>query len=83
LLILAFVTPALINKKPGPIAAPQYHPLGVWLAVNGYFTTAAVANQLWSAAILGGVAMLSTAALALYGASTDQGSNPAGSNQAR
>jgi len=49
LLILAFATPALINKKPVK-HPPQYHPLIVWLALNGLFATAAAAHQLWWAA---------------------------------
>jgi uncharacterized membrane protein len=38
LLILAFCTPFLINKKPGK-SPPFYHPLFVWLTVNLVFAS--------------------------------------------
>ena len=51
LLILAFVTPALINKQQRQAKrAPDYFPLIVWLLANGLFATGAVAHQLWPAA---------------------------------
>jgi uncharacterized membrane protein len=49
LVILAFATPSLINKKPVK-HPPAYHPLVVWLLVNGLFATAAIMHQLWAAA---------------------------------
>jgi uncharacterized membrane protein len=48
LLILAFVTPSLINKKPVK-NLPDYHPLIIWLLVNALFATGAITHQLWSA----------------------------------
>jgi uncharacterized membrane protein len=48
LLILAFVTPSLINKKPVK-HPPDYYPLIIWLLVNGLFATGAIAHQIWAA----------------------------------
>jgi uncharacterized membrane protein len=48
LVILAFATPSLINKKPVK-HPPDYHPLVVWLLVNGLFATGAITHQLWAA----------------------------------
>ncbi len=39
LLILAFATPSLINKKPGPSSLPDYSPLVVWLLLTFLFAT--------------------------------------------
>ena len=50
LLILAFVTPSLINKKPVK-NPPDYHPLLVWLLVNTLLATGAIKHQLWWAAV--------------------------------
>jgi uncharacterized membrane protein len=51
LLILAFVTPSLINKKPVK-HPPDYQPLIIWLLVNALFATGAITHQLWWAAAL-------------------------------
>jgi uncharacterized membrane protein len=51
LLILAFATPSLINKKPVK-QPPDYHPLLIWLLVNGLFATGAITHQLWGAAAI-------------------------------
>ena len=48
-LILAFATPSLINKKPGPQPPPDYAPLVVWFLINLLFATGAVVHQLWPA----------------------------------
>jgi putative membrane protein len=48
LLILAFATPALINKRPRKSPA-DYHPLIVWLLLGILFATGAAAHQLWAA----------------------------------
>jgi uncharacterized membrane protein len=48
LLILAFVTPSLINKKPVK-HPPDYHPVIIWLLVNALFATGAITHQLWLA----------------------------------
>src|ERR1041385_659343 len=47
-LILAFATPCLINKKSSK-RPPDYHPLVVWLLLNLLFATGAAAHQLWAA----------------------------------
>jgi len=52
LLILAFATPSLINKKPVK-PPPDYHPLVVWGLVNGLLITGAVSHGLWVAAGMG------------------------------
>ena len=47
-LILAFITPALINKSPVK-PAPSFQPLFVWLLVTGLFAAAEARHQLWPA----------------------------------
>ena len=49
LVILAFATPSLINKKPGPQPRPDYVPLAVWLLLCGLFATGAATRHLWPA----------------------------------
>jgi len=50
LLILAFATPALINKHPGTHSTkPHYSPLIIWLLFNLLFATGAAVHQLWLA----------------------------------
>lgn len=50
LLILAFATPALINKQQHPKKSPpDYHPLGVWLLALALFAIGAAAHKLWPA----------------------------------
>jgi uncharacterized membrane protein len=51
LVILAFVTPSLINKKPVK-HPPDYHPLIIWLLLNTLFATGTITNQLWLASAL-------------------------------
>jgi uncharacterized membrane protein len=51
LLILAFATPSLIDKKKVR-HPPDYHPLVIWLVLDVLFATAAMAHQLWPAAAL-------------------------------
>lgn len=67
LLILAFATPALINKKPVS-QPPDFHPLIIWLLVNVLFTTGALANHLWLAAGVILAHSVITAILAIRGA---------------
>jgi uncharacterized membrane protein len=64
LVILAFVTPSLINKKPVK-NPPDYHPLIIWLLVNGLFATGAITHQHWAAAlfVLAGCVFVSVFAL--------------------
>ena len=67
LLILAFATPSLNNKKPGP-RPPDYQPLALWLLMNGLFVASAVANRFWAAAVVVSVQCLGVALLALLSA---------------
>jgi uncharacterized membrane protein len=68
LLILAFVTPALINKKPGPQPPPEYSPLVVWLLLNVLFATGAAVHHLWPAVGVIGLGSVVVAAFAFHGA---------------
>jgi uncharacterized membrane protein len=52
LLILAFVTPALINKKPVKQHPPDYHPLVVWVLLNLLLLAGAATSGLWAAAVV-------------------------------
>jgi len=47
--ILAFSTPSLINKKPVK-HPPDYHPLIIWVLINALFITGALSRHLWLAA---------------------------------
>lgn len=51
LLMLAFVTPFLINKKPAP-SPPFFHPLIVWLALAALLAFAAALEGAWLALTL-------------------------------
>jgi len=62
LIILAFITPSLINKKPVK-HSPDYHPLLVWVSINLVFITGSVAHHLWLAA---GVVGMVTAIIAIF-----------------
>jgi len=68
LLILAFVTPFLINKKPMAPPPPDYSPLVIWLLLMLLFATGAAIQQLWPA--LGAIALVgfTVAVFALRGA---------------
>jgi len=63
LLILAFATPSLINKKPMPQPPPDYSPLVVWLLLNFLFATGAAVHHLWPAV---GVISLSSIIVAVF-----------------
>lgn len=67
LLILAFATPSLINKKPVK-QPPNYHPLIVWLLVNGLFLTGAMTHHLWAATAVVAAHCIMVAIFALRGA---------------
>lgn len=49
LLILAFATPSLINKRPVQQPPPDYSPLVIWLLYNFLFATGAAVHHLWPA----------------------------------
>lgn len=66
LVILAFATPALIDKRPGP-RPPPWHPLLVWVPINTLLLTSAVAHRQTAAAtLIAGQTILATG-FALYG----------------
>jgi hypothetical protein len=67
LVILGFATPSLINKKPVK-HPPEYWPLALWVLINAFFVAAFVANQLWLAAVVVGIASVTVAIFALKGA---------------
>ena len=50
LLILAFITPWMINKKSGPQPQPGHDPLIVWLSLCGLLAVANFQHHLWWAA---------------------------------
>jgi putative membrane protein len=64
LLILVFVTPALLNKSPVR-HPPNYYPLAVWLLIQLLFLTGAAMRQLWPAVILNAVGCLLVGAFAM------------------
>jgi uncharacterized membrane protein len=67
LLILAFATPSLINKKPVK-HPPDYHPLVVWGLVDLLMVTGAVTKQLWGAAGVQSAVTAVVVTLAIRGA---------------
>jgi len=67
LLIPAFSTPFLINKKPVR-SSPDYHPLIVWVLFNVLFATGAATRQLWTAAGFSVAASVVVIVFALRGA---------------
>jgi len=66
LLILAFVTPALINKGPRQ-SAPDFHPLAVWLGAILLFGVAAGLRGVWPAVALDGALIVPAAVFAIRG----------------
>jgi len=64
LLILAFVTPALINKNPVR-RAPDFHPLAAWLGAILLFGLASASHGIWPAVALDGatIALVTTFAV--------------------
>ena len=67
LVILLFLTPALISKSPTP-APPAYHPLLVWELLSFLFLAGVNLHHLWSASILTACQMVAVAVLSLFGA---------------
>jgi len=70
LLILAFTTPALIDKRRRRAAnrPPDYHPLVVWLLAVALFAAGAATRQLWPAVVYCVAVGLAVAIFALRGA---------------
>ncbi|MGH7951947.1 MAG: carotenoid biosynthesis protein [Limisphaerales bacterium] len=67
LLILAFVTPTLINKQLSKKGAPHYHPFGIWLGAILLFGIAAATRELWLAVIVDGIIAVVVAIFAIRG----------------
>jgi uncharacterized membrane protein len=67
LLILAFVTPALINKSHHKFP-PDYHPLMVWILLSLLFVTGELKHHLWVAATFFIVTSAVAASMAIRGA---------------
>jgi uncharacterized membrane protein len=68
LLILAFATPSLINKKPMPQPRPEYSPLVVWLLLNLLFATGTAVHHLWPAAGATALGIVAVTVFAIRGA---------------
>ena len=68
LLMLAFVTPLLINKQLSKRSAPDFHPLAVWLGAILLFGLGAALKQLWEAVVVDAVIGVATAVFAIRGA---------------
>ena len=68
LLILAFVTPILINKNPIHRQPPDFHPLGIWLGGVVLFGIGSATAGLWSAVWLDGIVAAVVAFFAVRGA---------------
>jgi hypothetical protein len=69
LLILAFATPALIDKRPRSIQRPpDYHPLIVWVLGLILFAVGLALRQFWLPAIFSVVMGIVASAFALRGA---------------
>ncbi len=68
LLILAFATPFLINKRPMAPPPPDYYPLVVWLLLMLLFATGVALNQLWPALAVISLISVIVAVFALRGA---------------
>jgi uncharacterized membrane protein len=66
LLMLALVTPALINKNPVR-RAPDFHPLAAWLGAFLLFGTASAMHGMWPSAELDGAVALLAATFAIRG----------------
>ena len=66
LLILAFVTPALINKNPIR-RSPDFQPLAVWLGAMLWFALACAQHAMWPAVALDSASIVLTAVFAVRG----------------
>jgi uncharacterized membrane protein len=68
LLILAFITPALINKQLSRRSSPDFHPLAVWLGAILLFGTAASLRGLWPSVGADAIIFAVAAVFAIRGA---------------
>jgi uncharacterized membrane protein len=67
LLMLAFVTPALINKHPVQKSPAEFHPLAVWLGGILLFGTACALRGLWPAVAMDAAIGIVTLIFAIRG----------------
>ena len=67
LVVLAFVTPVMINKSHKKYPS-DYYPLIVWVLLSALFATGAVSHQLWVAAGFIGLTGMAVTVLAIRGA---------------
>jgi uncharacterized membrane protein len=67
-LILLFVTPALISKKPRSKSGPDYHPLCLWLGGIIIFATGCGVHGLWLPVIVDAAIGIVTVIFAIRGA---------------
>jgi len=68
LLILLFVTPALIVKKPRSKRGADFYPFGVWLGALAIFGTGCAVNGIWTPVFVDGAIAIGVAIFAIRGA---------------
>jgi uncharacterized membrane protein len=68
LLVLAFTTPALINKQPRKKNSRSFHPFAVWLGGILFFAIASASHGLWPAVTVDTAVGIITAVFAILGA---------------
>jgi uncharacterized membrane protein len=68
LLILAFVTPTMINKQLSKRSAPDLYPLAVWLGAVLLFATGAAVHGFWLASTTDAILSIGVAVFAIRGA---------------
>jgi len=68
LLILAFITPAMINKQLSKRSAPDLHPLAVWLGAVLLFATGAAVHGFWPAVATDAIILTTVTVFAIRGA---------------
>jgi bisanhydrobacterioruberin hydratase len=67
-LILAFVTPLLINKQLSKRSAPDFHSLGIWIGAILLFGIGSAVHGLWLAVVADAALGIVTAIFAVRGA---------------
>ena len=68
LLILAFITPALIGKRMSKRSTPDFHPLAVWLGAIMLFAVGTAMHGLWLAVATDVIILAVVAVFAIRGA---------------
>lgn len=67
LMTMAFVTPMLINKKPGE-SPTEYRSTAIWILLNALFATSAIVHEFWLAAVIVSLATVAAIIFAVRGA---------------